>query len=154
MSESRIKINGNKDLEWYIEDSKMSELMNWLNANGKQNNQKMDEFYSWIHDLVGTDYIKEKGNKYKEQIYFYTNEYKYEITAHAANYEGYLGGVAFCRKLFVGEDHIRGVDLPDGPLNKETWDKIKTSIISNELIKINSGSSEREMLHEDFFYKC
>lgn len=34
MPGNHIRINNNKDFEWYVGDSKMDELIEWLNENG------------------------------------------------------------------------------------------------------------------------
>ncbi len=36
MPGNTVKINNLNTLEWYVGDSKMDELMEWLNVNGKQ----------------------------------------------------------------------------------------------------------------------
>jgi hypothetical protein len=36
-----IKINGSDDLEWYVGDSKMDDLIEWLKDNGYRMNRKI-----------------------------------------------------------------------------------------------------------------
>jgi hypothetical protein len=58
------------------------------------------------------------------------------ITGYLAAKEStsYLGATAFSRLIRPGEDHVRGNDLPDGPLSFETWQRIKDAIILYELV--------------------
>ena len=73
------------------------------------------------------------------QFCFYTDEHKYSITAiDRKGDEGYLGCTASTRKPRAGEDWTRGNDLPDGPFNKKTWDKIILGILRYEIIKLSA----------------
>lgn len=108
-------------------------------------------FKTWLTEIIIGDgkskdlYIKEKSggesspfkyeNRYK--FIFYTNKYKYAISAvERSDKRGYLGCTMDCRKARAGEDWTRGNDLPDGILNRKTWEKIKNAVIKNELVKI------------------
>jgi hypothetical protein len=48
----------------------------------------------------------------------------------------YLGCIASARKPRAGEDHGRGNDLCDGPLNEETWIGILGDIVSYEMVQL------------------
>lgn len=63
------------------------------------------------------------------QTFIYTSDRSYKIVAS----DGYLGGYMSTRKPRIGETWTRGSDLPDGKLNKHTWDKIIASILSLEI---------------------
>lgn len=70
----------------------------------------------------------------------FTERNEYDISARPKNDEqgrGYLGCIARCRKPRAGETHRRGNDLPDGPLNEETWISILKSIVGYELVEIH-----------------
>jgi hypothetical protein len=77
-------------------------------------------------------------DEYLIMINFYTRDNLYRITAKDNKKEDrtYLGCTVSRRKPRAGEDWTRGSDLPDGAFTQETWDKIKNSIISYELVKI------------------
>ena len=103
----------------------------------------------WLMEIVGSktdtisDYVgikeighDENGNE-KIKLNIYTDKYTYRITAiDREKDEGYLGCGSICRKSRAGEDWFRGNDLPDGKFTKKTWEKIKNSILLNELVKV------------------
>lgn len=64
------------------------------------------------------------------RLFLYTTDYRYCIVMR----DGYMGCVASCRKPRAGEDWDRGGDLADGKCNQDTWDRIMTDIVCNELI--------------------
>lgn len=69
--------------------------------------------------------------------HFFTDSHEYHIAAHAPSVEtptGYLGAYAFCRKKRAGEQWTRLSDLPDGPLDRKTWDIILKAVLRYELI--------------------
>lgn len=86
----------------------------------------------WLHsDKAVTRYVKiNKIADDRIHAYIYTNDHVYSISATTG---GYLGCGAATRKARAGEDWSRGNDLPDGPFNKRTWERIKNSIIGYEL---------------------
>ena len=70
-------------------------------------------------------------------VYLYTDEYHYQIIAiDREEDDGYLGCQVSSRKPRAGEDWTRGNDLPDGPFNRETWNKILNAMINYELVKL------------------
>lgn len=64
---------------------------------------------------------------------FYTRTYQYNVIAT----DSYLGASFLVRKPLAGEDWNRGNDLADGNFSQETWDRIKSEIIRNEIVKIS-----------------
>lgn len=104
---------------------------------------------SWVKSKIQEDILR--GRRYELYVHekeknenvacfrIYTDNYKYYISVHRHDKkEDYLGCVMTCRKPYPGEDWNRGNDLPDGNCNEETWDKIKSAIIMNELVQLSS----------------
>jgi hypothetical protein len=109
--------------------------------------EKISQVKVWLNNLIYPgkydDFI-EVIKEYKTDsedflnVCFYTEEHQYFIRAVDKKEEdGYLGCVVSCRKPRAGEDWTRGNDLPDGPLNKETWDNILRSIVRYEIVKLS-----------------
>ena len=73
--------------------------------------------------------------RFKFNVYTETHCYRVSALDRSKN-EGHLGCSASVRKPRAGEDWNRGNDLADGPFTKETWQKIKNSIIAYELVKL------------------
>lgn len=112
---------------------------------------KMKLFDKWLDDITPhgdnnvSRYVKvvedqgqsEEGKgkyEFKKRVRLYTDNHVYAIVAiDRGHNDGYLGCVCSLRKPYVGEDHTRGNDLPDGPFNIETWENIKSAIIAREL---------------------
>lgn len=88
MPGNTVKINNQKNLEWYVGDSKMGELIKWLNTEGLKNQKnkyvddsKMDERVKWLNteelrdqkkiDLFGfwLEEINPYGEKFVEVLY-------------------------------------------------------------------------------------
>ena len=104
---------------------------------------------NWFKTLVfpGTavdDFIKvtkdfkSEGSFHKEYV-FYTDEYKYIVFAiDRPDDDGYLGCQVSARKKRPGEDWTRGNDLPDGPLNNDTWLMILNAIINYEIVPLST----------------
>ena len=101
--------------------------------------------YGKSEDYFAIKFHTDKTENDRVSIHFYTDNYLYAIAATDKKGEekDYLGCTYGCRKARTGEDWARGGDLPDGEFNKETWEKIKNSIIKNELVKIEE-SKEKE----------
>jgi hypothetical protein len=167
MPGNTIKINDTLDLHWYVGDSKIEEVISWLNENGEKidlhacecapdescevckndKDSKMNSLEYWAMQLVFPgkikDFIKETKNfKYDNCCYkefsFYTYEYKYRIYAiDRTENNGYLSCQVSARKARAGEDWIRGNDLIDGSFTKTTWNKILNSIVNYELVKLS-----------------
>ena len=78
----------------------------------------------------------ENFNQFAIRIYTDTNCYLISAHIHKDGH-GYLGCIASSRKPRAGEEHTRGNDLPDGPLDENTWRKILYSIVGYELVKIH-----------------
>ena len=117
-----------------------------------ENNEVTKLLENWFNEITFGDnknidfYIKktpegEEGPE-RSDFKFYTNNYVYSITAIEkppnSKRRSYFGCTMSCRKPKAGEDWVRGNDLPDGLLNKSTWNKIKNAIIRNELVKLES----------------
>lgn len=158
MPGNTIKINNYDEFEWYIGDSKMDKLIEWLIDNGEKvknvsvKKLTMYDFDKWLEELVFPrevdDFIEVlydggqsegDGNfEMKKRILFYTDNYKYTITAiERGKDQGYIGCGVSSRKARPGEDWKRGNDLPDGPFNTETLEQIKNGIIAYELEQLS-----------------
>jgi hypothetical protein len=157
MPGNTVLINNSKDYEWYVGDSKMDALMEWLETNGMKNEtddnvsempiRKMYLLDKWIEDLIfpgkTEDFIqvlKHYNNEDEEfrEFNFYTDEHRYRILAiDRKTSDGYLGCQATARKMRAGEDWERGNDLPDGPFNEQTWNEILRSIIRYEVVQLS-----------------
>lgn len=74
-------------------------------------------------------------------IRLYTDRicYTMNVVTGVGQPTGYLGGGTTSRKPRAGEDWHRGSDITDGPLTRETWEKIKNDIISYELVQCDDG---------------
>lgn len=92
----------------------------------------------YIH-IVQDDGIGHGDGDYehKFKFYLYTFEHAYAIVAIEEPKKTYLGCIASLRKPRAGEDWTRGNDLPDGPLTKETWNRILKAIVTYELEPLN-----------------
>jgi hypothetical protein len=104
-----------------------------------------------IHDIAGhgsTSGPHGPGETYR-QFSFFTTDHEYVISAKDVEGEdGYLGCQATTRKPRAGENWNRGNDLPDGPFNRETWDRIIFGIVRYELVKL-SKYNKPESIPED-----
>lgn len=96
----------------------------------------------WGHsDRAVTRYVKiKKVADDRINASIYTSENVYSIYATTG---GYLGASAATRKARAGEDWNRGNDLPDGPFNKRTWERIRNSIIGFELEPLSTRTLSR-----------
>lgn len=116
-------------------------------SQGGEKMEKIDMLKTWIKEMIYPYEISRfifdiKGsndpNKERKWLFdLYTETNPYRITAiDRKDEEGYLGCIFSRRKQRVGEDWTRDSDLSHGPFTKETWDKIKNSIIRNELVEL------------------
>jgi len=159
MPGNTVKINDSKKLEWYVGDSFINGLTNWLDQNGlkveifnetlesKELSIKMELLNSWLEELIfpgKSENFIQTLKKYKteneemKEVCIYTNENKYKIYAvDRKNDDGYLGCSVTTRKMRAGEDWFRGNDLVDGPFIKETWQRILCSIVNYELVTLS-----------------
>ena len=116
---------------------------------------EMELLDQWLEKLVfpgkTKDFIQElKGfgdvQEIERRVCFYTNEHEYYIRAiQRAGGNSYLGCNVIARKSRAGEDWQRGNDLPDGPFNKETWNKIVYAIVNYELVKLTPYMKPHEI---------
>jgi len=108
----------------------------------------MEHLDQWLKELVFPgevkDFIEEvhsHGNetKVEREVCFYTENHSYFIHAieRSDGRDSYIGCQVNARKERPGEDWTRGNDLPDGPFNKETWNKIIYAIVNYELVKLS-----------------
>ena len=107
----------------------------------------MEQLDQWLRELVFPgkveDFIEEYGfsesdEETRRELCFYTDEYCYYIRTKVTNNgNNYLGCQVNARKKRPAENWVRGNDLPDGPFNKETWNKIIYAIVNYELIKLS-----------------
>lgn len=93
-----------------------------------------------IHEISG--YGSTSGSDGHAETYrqfsFFTTDHEYVITAKDVEGEdGYLGCQVSTRKPRAGENWTRGNDLPDGPFNRETWDRIIFGVVKYELVKLS-----------------
>ena len=118
---------------------------------------KMQMLDKWLRDLVFpgkvSDFIQElsgsgDGNEIKRKVCFYTADHQYFINA-IERFDGdansYLGCQVSTRKPRAGEDWTRGNDLPDGPFEKDTWDKILNAIVCYEVVKLSKFQKPDEI---------
>jgi hypothetical protein len=157
MPGNTVKINNSNKLEWYVGDSLIDGLVNWLDQNGlkvetckdetEEDSVKMELLNNWINELV----FPGKAEKFVQilkiykteeetvkELCIYTNEHKYRIYAvDRKNDDGYLGCSVTTRKMRAGEDWVRGNDLADGVFIKETWGRILCSIVNYELVSLS-----------------
>lgn len=157
MPGNTVLINNSKELEWYVGDSRMDALIEWLKTNGMKTEdednieempvRKMLLLEKWVDDLIFPGktedfiqilkYYNNKDEEFKE-FNFYTDEHRYRILAiDRKNSNGYLGCQATARKMRAGEDWERGNDLPDGPFTIETWRSILRGIVRYEVVKLS-----------------
>jgi hypothetical protein len=118
---------------------------------------KIDDFDRWLEELVYPrdveDFIQviydggqgdNDGYEMKKTVSFFTDNYKYQITAIERDPgNSYLGCQVSTRKPRAGEDWTRGNDLPDGELNRETLEQIKNRIIANELESLSVKTPQK-----------
>jgi hypothetical protein len=108
----------------------------------------MEQLDQWLRELLFPGNVEEfieeisgHGDELQEEraLCFYTEEYCYFINAIERFDEGksYIGCQVNARKERAGEDWTRGNDLPDGPFNKETWNKIIYAIVNYEIVKLS-----------------
>jgi hypothetical protein len=119
---------------------------------------KMEQLDVWIHDLVYPGDVKEFIQVIKsftdtsqgetqviKDFCFYTNEFKYRFYANdRSSDDGYLGCQVTARKMRAGEDWDRGNDLADGSFDKETWNRILSTIINYELVMLSKFTKPNE----------
>jgi hypothetical protein len=109
----------------------------------------MEYFDQWLKELVFPgkveNFIEEisgqrDDDEIQREVCFYTKDHCYYINAveRKKDNESYIGCQVSARKERPGEHWIRGNDLPDGPFNKETWNKIVYAIVNYELVLLSS----------------
>jgi hypothetical protein len=108
----------------------------------------MEELDQWLKELVFPgkveDFIEEISDslisvEHSRKLCFYTENHCYFIHAtHRKDHDNsYIGCQVNARKSRPGEDWMRGNDLPNGPFNKQTWNKIIYAIVNYELVKLS-----------------
>lgn len=158
MPGNTIVINKLDELEWYVGDSKMNKLIEWLDKNGVKTGTNIVGFepkvtksnllVKWLEELVypglTVDFVQDIGvdepsdGEIEIKVCLYTEEYKYQVVAiDRSSDDGYLGCQVSTRKPRAGESWSRGNDLPDGPFNRDTWNKILNAMINYELVKLS-----------------
>lgn len=91
----------------------------------------------FVQVLVDEGENGKEGYRAKVRCRVYTRDHIYGIVAIDREKDGgYLGCTTSTRKPRAGEDWTRGNDLPDGPYDYKTWQKIKNAIVAYELVKI------------------
>jgi hypothetical protein len=100
---------------------------------------KVEDFIQNIEESVDNE-------ETKRSLCFYTEEHQYIISAiERPGGNSYLGCGVLTRKERAGEDWKRGNDLPDGPFNKETWNRIIYAIVNYELVKLTPFRKPEEI---------
>jgi len=111
----------------------------------------IEDLKTWVKEDLGTrgnveNYVQiveeggeGDGDSYEHRFRFrlYSFEHVYHIVAIERPIKGYLGCQVSMRKARAGESWTRGNDLPDGPLDRETWDKILKAIVIYELEQLS-----------------
>ncbi len=126
----------------------MSEEEKVVSITGKEPT-KMEMLDQWLKELIFPgevqNFVQEVGgadnpSEISRDICFYTEEHQYCISAIERFHgdDSYLGCAVSTRKARVGEDWLRGNDLPDGKFTKKTWDMIINAIVSYELVKLSN----------------
>ena len=119
----------------------------------------MEELDQWLKELVFpgkvSDFIEDVSNddtkdEHTRELCFYTDQHCYFIHALVRKDDGdnYIGCEVSARKQRAGEDWTRGNDLPDGPFNKETWNRIVYAIVNYELIQLTQYVKPLEVPEE------
>ena len=105
----------------------------------------IEDFENWLSELSQfsrlddhIEIVRKDINRLSVNIY--TNTNRYRITANQQGEADYLGCTANSRKSRAGEDWTRGSDLPDGALNRKTWERIIAGIVSYEMVRIHKIS--------------
>lgn len=105
---------------------------------------RIDQVKEWLRDFARAGMNKvhikidtgwQDNREWLFKVLLYTATHSYTISAVDREDEGYLGCIANARYPRLGEHWRRGNDLPDGPLTRETWEKIKSDIIAYELVE-------------------
>ena len=122
MSEDKVVEISHRDL------TPMEELDQWL---------KELVFPGLVEDFVEEIAINTLETETHRELFLYTDEYRYYINAiERKDNKNYIGCNVVARKTRAGEDWTRGNDLPDGPFNKNTWNRIIYAIVNYELVKL------------------
>ena len=129
--------------------SKIEQLKEWMTEILRYSRgMEGDELKKSFDEFVLTAGEENSPEEHWSRFYLYTQDHIYSISArerYFVNDDGsrgsgvggdYLGCTVVTRKPRAGEDWNRGNDLADGPLNRETWEKIKNDIIGYELVKL------------------
>ena len=101
-------------------------------------NKELTKVLDWVHELgFNKVHVKEEEENKELRLSLFTDRHEYKISAHPRTKSvSYLGCIVYNRAPEPGEEHLRSSDLADGRLTRETWEKIKSDIISTELLPI------------------
>jgi len=123
---------------------------------------RIDQVKKWLKEFAraGMDKVhieKDTGIQDNGEWAFtarlYTATCYYDITAiDRQGPSSYLGCFAHCRYPLLGEHWRRGNDLADGPLTRETWERIKNDIISYELVDPAPKQTSITATFENFMF--
>ena len=109
----------------------------------------IEDFNEWMKQLIFPGELEEFVHVIKEfntqdekyiDVRLYTESYRYKFLVIERDPEkgpSYLGCQVNARKPRAGEDWTRGNDLRDGPITKETWNKIVRDIVKYELVRLS-----------------
>ena len=126
-----------------------NDLSDWLRELTGDRNGGTESFFDAGNQFVAITKFETEGYD-AGRVYFKlaTGRNTYTISARlSASDDGYLGCIATSRKARAGENWLRGSDLPDGPLARETWDRILAAILRYEIVPI--APDTREFLRRD-----
>lgn len=111
-------------------------------------NKELVKVLDWVHELgFNKVHMAEEKEGTKElSLSLFTDQHEYKVSAHPrTKSHSYLGCIVYNRAPQPGEYHIRSSDLADGRLTRETWEKIKSDIISTELLPVFAADDLPEL---------
>jgi hypothetical protein len=109
----------------------------------------MEHLDQWIRELIFPGDVEEFVQQYAQtrsenqcvrEFCIYTDEYNYYFHAterYDEKEKSYINCHVNARKKRAGEHWPRANELPEGPFNKETWNRIIYSIVNYELVKLS-----------------
>ena len=108
------------------------------NNKERKRNKELIKVLDWVRELGGNKvHVKEEEGSKELRLSLFTDRHEYKILSHPRTKSAsYLGCIVYNRAPEPGEEHLRCSDLADGRLSRETWERIKSDIISTELLPV------------------